>query len=327
MEETMFNSFSRITLLAIAIACPVLAHAQSYPTRPVRLIVPFAPGGTSDLVGRLVGAKIGEGVGQTVVVDNRAGAGATIGTHLAASAPADGYTILVAHIGLAINETLYAKLPYDAVKNFTPIARIGSTPNAVVVKNALPVKTMQDFVALAKKEPGKLDYGSGGVGSTGHLSVALLEHVAGIKFNHVPFKGGGPSVTATAAGQVHFAIPALPTAAPHVKAGRIRLVAVTSAKRTPSMPDVPTVAESGVPEYTFDSWFAIFAPAGTPAPIIARLNEVIVKALGTPELGEQLTRAGLDPEPSTPEEMARILRADVAKWAKIIKSAGIPVNQ
>lgn len=323
----MFNSFTRITLLAMAIAYPVLAHAQSYPTRPIRLIVPFAPGGTSDLVGRLVGARIGEGVGQTVVVDNRAGAGATIGTHLAATAPSDGYTVLVAHIGLAINETLYAKLPYDALKSFTPISRIGSTPNAVVVKNALPVKTMQDFVALAKKEPGKLDYGSGGVGSTGHLSVALLEYVAGIKFNHVPFKGGGPSVTATAAGQVHFAIPALPTAAPHVKAGRLRLLAVTSAKRTPTMPDVPTVAESGVPEYTFDSWFGIFAPAGTPAPIIARLNGVIVKALGTPELREQLTRAGLDPEPSTPEEMGQILRADVAKWAKIIKSAGIPVNQ
>jgi tripartite-type tricarboxylate transporter receptor subunit TctC len=317
----------RIVLLAAAIACPALAHAQSYPARPIRLIVPFAPGGTSDLVGRLVGAKIGEALGQTVVVDNRGGAGATIGTHLAATAPADGYTILVAHIGLAINETLYAKLAYDAVKSFAPIARIGSTPNAVVVKNALPVKTMQEFVTLAKKEPGKLDYGSGGVGSTGHLSVALLEYVAGLKFNHVPFKGGGPSVTATAAGQVHFAIPALPTAAPHVKAGRLRLLAVTSAKRTPTLPDVPTVAESGVPEYTFDSWFAIFAPAGTPAPIVSRLNAVIVDALGTPELKEQLTRAGLDPEPSTAQEMTRILRADVAKWAKIIKAAGIPINQ
>jgi tripartite-type tricarboxylate transporter receptor subunit TctC len=326
LEKIMLRSAIRIVLLAAATAFPVLAQAQSYPARPIRLIVPFAPGGTSDLVGRLVGAKIGEALGQTVVVDNRAGAGATIGTHLAATAPADGYTILVAHIGLAINQTLYAKLAYDAVKSFTPIARIGSTPNAVVVKNALPVKTMQEFVALAKKEPGKLDYGSGGVGSTGHLSVALLEYVAGLKFNHVPFKGGGPSVTATAAGQVHFAIPALPTATPHVKAGRLRLLAVTGAKRTPTLPDVPTVAESGVPEYTFDSWFAIFAPAGTPQTIISRLNGVIVKALGTPELKEQLTRAGLDPEPSTSQEMTRILRADVATWAKIIKAAGIPIN-
>ena len=323
----MTQSFVRTVLLALAVVVPAAAHAQSYPARPIRMIVPFAPGGTSDLVGRLVGAKIGDGVGQTVVVDNRGGAGATIGTALAAAAPPDGHTLLVVHIGLAINQTLYAKLPYDALKSVTPIARIGSTPNALVVKNALPVKTVQDFVALARKEPGKLDYGSGGVGSTGHLSVALLEYVGKLKFNHVPFKGGGPSVTATAAGQVHFAIPALPTAAPHVKAGRLRLLAVTGAKRTPTMPDVPTVAESGVPEYTFDSWFAIFAPAGTPAPIISRLNDVTVKALATPELHEQLARAGLDPEPSTPAEMSKILRADVAKWAKIIKAAGIPINQ
>jgi tripartite-type tricarboxylate transporter receptor subunit TctC len=314
-------------LFAAGAGLAVSADAQSYPTRPIRFIVPFAPGGTSDLVARVVGAKIGEGVGQTVVVDNRAGAGSTIGSNLAASAPPDGYTILVSHIGLAINETLYARLPYNALKQLTPIARIGSTPNAVVVKNALPVKTMQDFVALAKKEPGKLDYGSGGVGSTGHLSVALLEYVGGVKFNHVPYKGGGPSVTATAAGQVHFAIPALPTAAPHIKAGRVRILAVTGARRSPSMPDVPTVSEAAVPEYQFDSWFGVFAPAGTPPAIVSRLNKVIVTALGTAELRDQLSGAGLDPEPSTPEELGKILRSDVAKWAKIIKAAGIPINQ
>ena len=319
----VFNSL----LFAAGVGLAAAADAQSYPTRPIRFIVPFAPGGTSDLVARVVGAKIGEGVGQTVVVDNRAGAGSTIGSHLAATAPPDGYTILVSHIGLAINETLYARLPYDALKQLTAIARIGSTPNAVVVKNALPVKTMQDFVALAKKEPGKLDYGSGGVGSTGHLSVALLEYVGGLKFNHVPYKGGGPSVTATAAGQVHFAIPALPTAVPHIKAGRVRILAVTGARRSPSMPDVPTVAEAAVPDYQFDSWFGVFAPAGTPPAIVSRLNKVIVSALNTPELRDQLSRAGLDPEPSTPEELGKILRTDVAKWAKIIKGAGIPINQ
>jgi len=316
-----------IVLAAVGIGFAAAAHSQSYPTRPIRFIVPFAPGGTSDLVGRLVGAKIGEGVGQTVVVDNRGGAGATIGTALAAASPPDGHTILVAHIGLAINQTLYARLPYHALKSLVPVARIGSTPNAVVVKNALAVKTMKDFIALAKKEPGKLDYGSGGVGSTGHLSVAYLEYVGGVKFNHVPFKGGGPSVVATGAGQVHFSIPALPTAAPHVKAGRLRILAVTGAKRAPSMPDVPTVMEAAVPAYEFESWFAVFAPAGTPPAIIARLNSVIVKALASPELAQQLTRAGLDPEPSTPEEMGKILRADVAKWAKIIKAAGIPINR
>jgi tripartite-type tricarboxylate transporter receptor subunit TctC len=323
----MKRNFVRMILFAIGLGSAATAYTQNYPSRPIRFIVPFAPGGTSDLVGRLVGAKIGEALGQTVVVDNRAGAGSTIGTQLAAKAPPDGHTILVSHVGLAINETLYASLPYDALKDLAAVARIGATPNAVVVKNALPVKTMQDFIAMARKEPGKLDYGSGGVGSTGHLSVALLEYVGRIKFNHVPFKGGGPSVNATAAGEVHFAIPALPTAAPLVKAGRVRILAVTGAKRSPSMPEVPTVAELAMPEYQFSSWFGIFTPAGTPAPIVARLNGVILKALATAELREQLLQVGLDPEPSTPAELQNILRADVATWAKIIKAAGIPINR
>ena len=322
----MTRVFVRIVLLMVGLGFTTAGHTQDYPNRPIRLIVPFAPGGTSDLVGRMVGAKIGEGLGQTVVVDNRGGAGSTLGTHLAAKAPADGHTLIVNHVGLAINETLYSSLPYSGLKDLAPIARIGSTPNAVVVKNALPVKTIKEFIALAKKEPGRLDYGSGGVGSTGHLSVALLEYVAGVKFNHVPFKGGGPSMIATVAGQVHFAIPAFPTAVPHVKAGRIRMLAVTGAKRSPTMPDVPTVAEAAVPEYEFDSWFGIFTPAGTPKAIVSRLNQVIVKALEMPDLREQLARAGLDPESSTPDELGRILRDDTAKWAKVIKAAGIPIN-
>ena len=322
----MTRVFVRIVLLMVGLGFTTAGHTQDYPNRPIRLIVPFAPGGTSDLVGRMVGAKIGEGLGQTVVVDNRGGAGSTLGTHLAAKAPADGHTLIVNHVGLAINETLYSSLPYSGLKDLAPIARIGSTPNAVVVKNALPVKTIKEFIALAKKEPGRLDYGSGGVGSTGHLSVALLEYVAGVKFNHVPFKGGGPSMIATVAGQVHFAIQAFPTAVPHVKAGRIRMLAVTGAKRSPTMPDVPTVAEAAVPEYEFDSWFGIFTPAGTPKAIVSRLNQVIVKAIEMPDLRQQLARAGLNPESSTPDELGRILHADTAKWAKVIKAAGIPIN-
>ena len=322
----MTRVFVRIVLLMVGLGFTTAGHTQDYPNRPIRLIVPFAPGGTSDLVGRMVGAKIGKGLGQTVVVDNRGGAGSTLGTHLAAKASADGHTLIVNHVGLAINETLYSSLPYSGLKDLAPIARIGSTPNAVVVKNALPVKTIKEFIALAKKEPGRLDYGSGGVGSTGHLSVALLEYVAGVKFNHVPFKGGGPSMIATVAGQVHFAIPAFPTAVPHVKAGRIRMLAVTGAKRSPTMPDVPTVAEAAVPEYEFDSWFGIFTPAGTPKAIVSRLNQVIVKAIEMPDLRQQLARAGLNPESSTPDELGRILRDDTAKWAKVIKAAGIPIN-
>jgi tripartite-type tricarboxylate transporter receptor subunit TctC len=310
----------------MALEWALSASAQTYPVRPIRLVIPFAPGGTSDLVGRFIAAKLGDALGQTVVADNRAGAGSLVGTQLAASAPPDGYTLLIAHIGLAINETLYARLPYNALRDLTGVARVGSTPNAVVVRNSLPVKSMKEFVELARKQPGKLDYGSGGVGSTGHLAVAMLEYVGDLRFNHIPYKGGGPSVTAVSAGEVHFAIPALPTAVPHVKAGRIRILAVTGARRSPSMPEVPTAAETAIPDYVFDSWFGIFAPAGTPRPIIVRLNEIVTKAVQTPEMREQLARAGLEAEHSTPEELDKTLRADVFKWAKIIKAAGIPIN-
>jgi len=306
-----------LVLLAAGLGLPSAASAQKYPERPVRLIVPFAPGGTSDLLGRVVGARLSEALGQTFVVDNRGGAGGTIGAALAAQAPADGYTLVVPHIGLAVNETLYAKRQYSAVKDLAPISKIGETPNSVVVNNNVPVKTMQDLIALAKKQPGKLNYGS---------AMALLEHQAGVKFNHVPFKGGGPSMIATVAGQVDFSMPAFPTSVPHLKAGRLRIIGVTGTKREPTMPDVPTVAEAGLPGFEFVIWFGMFAPAKTPKAIIARLNQEIVKALATPDMRAQLAKVGVNADSSTPEELGKLLRADVAKWAKIIQSAGIPIN-
>ena len=302
------------------------AMAQPYPVKPIRLIVPFAPGGTSDLMGRVIGARLGEALGQTVVVDNRGGAGGTIGAALTAQAVADGHTLLVPHVGLAINETLYAQRQYNAEKDLAPISRLGDTPNAVVVNNALPVKSVQDLIALARKQPGKLNYGSAGVGSAAHLAMALLEYAAGIKFNHVPYKGGGPALIATVAGQVDFSIPAYPTSVPHLKAGRLRILAVTGAKREPTVPDVPTMAEAGLPGYEFVIWFGMFAPAGTPQAIISRLNREIVKALATPDMREKLAQTGVNAESSTPEQLGRLLRSDVAKWAKIIKEAGIPIN-
>jgi tripartite-type tricarboxylate transporter receptor subunit TctC len=302
------------------------AWGADYPSRPIRLIVPFEPGGTSDLLGRLVGARLKDALGQSVIVDNRGGAGGTLGANLAAHAPPDGYTLFVTHVGLAINETLYAKLGYNAARDLAPITRIGDTPNAVVVTAALPVKTMQDLVATGRKTPGKLDYGSGGVGSAGHLAVALLEHISGARYNHVPFKGGGPSMIATVGGQVHFAIPAFPTAVPHVKTGKIRLLAVTGARRAPTMPEVPTAAEAAVPGYDFTIWFAAYAPAGTPKAIISRLNQAIVQSLETPDTREQLTKAGVDPESSTPDELGKLLRSEIARWAKVIKASGIPIN-
>jgi tripartite-type tricarboxylate transporter receptor subunit TctC len=302
------------------------AHAQAYPQRPIRFIVPFAPGGTSDIIGRLLGAKLAEDLGQSVVVDNRGGAGSTLGTAIAANSPPDGHTIIVNHVGIAINETLYPKLAYNAVKDLAPISRVGDTPNAVVVYKGFPAATMKEFIAIAKKYPGKFDYGSGGSGSAGHLSVALLEDLGALKFNHVPYKGGGPSVAATISGEVHFAIPAFPTAVSHVKAGRLRMIAVTGTERNPIMPDVPTVAESGVPDYEFVIWFGVFAPAGTPPAVIARLNKAIVNSLALPDLQQQLATQGLEPRTSTPEALAKLLQADIAQWARIIKAAGIRLN-
>jgi tripartite-type tricarboxylate transporter receptor subunit TctC len=318
----------RMSLAALIamISASFAAQPQTYPDRPIRLIIPFAPGGTSDLVGRLLGVKLSEELGQTMVIDNRAGAGSTIGTGLAAKAAPDGYTLIVNHNGLAINETLYPKLPYDARKDLAAIAGVGDTPNAVVVNSGLAVKSVKELVALAKKQPGKLDYGSGGHGSTGHLSVALLEDVAGVKFNHIPYKGGGPSVAAVISSQVHFAIPALPTAVPHIKAGRLRILAVTGAARSALMPELPTVAEGGVPGYEFVTWYGIFAPAGTPKNVISRLHQAHVKVLEMRDLREQLAQQGLEPKSSSPQALAQRLQADTVKWARIIKSAGITIE-
>lgn len=302
------------------------AQSQSYPERPIRLIVPFAPGGTSDLVARVVGTQLGDDLGQTVIVDNRGGAGSTLGTALAARAAPDGYTLLISHIALAINQTLYTKLPYNAVKDLAAISKLGVSPSVVVVNNKLPAKNMRELIALAKKEPGKLNYGSAGVGSSGHLSVALLEHVAGVTFTHVPYKGGGPSVAATIAGEVQISIPVMASAANHAKAGRVRLLAVTSAKRSQAFPDLPTVQESGVPGYVYETWFGLFAPAGTPKAVIARLNQATVKALETKEVRDQLFSQGVEADSSSPGELSKTLKEETVTWATIIKNAGVPLN-
>ena len=319
----------RLCSLFIILLCSgfaIVTYAQKYPERPIRLIVPFSPGGTSDLVARLLGAKLSDELGQTVIVDNRGGAGSTLGTNIAARATADGYTLLISHIALAINQTLYSKLPYNALTDLAPISKLGVAPSAVVVNNKLAVKNMKELIALAKKEPGKLNYGSAGVGSSGHLAVALLEHVAGVKFTQVPYKGGGPSVIATIAGEVQLAIPVLATAAAHAKAGRLRMLAVTSAKRSQAVPDVPTAVEAGVPGYVYETWFGLFAPAGTPKPIVSRLNQATVKVLGMKDVRDQLFSQGVEADSSTPAALAKTLRDDTATWAKIIKSAGIPIN-
>lgn len=322
----MIQKINAVLALVFFAGFAATGHAQGYPERPIRLIVPFSPGGTSDLVARIMATKLGEDLGQTVIVDNRDGAGSTLGVSIAARATPSGYTLLVAHNALAINQTLYSKLPYNALRDFAAISKLGISPSAVVVNSKLPVNNMKDLIASAKKEPGKLNYGSAGIGSAGHLAVALLEHVAGVKFTQVPYKGGGPSVAATISGEVQFSIPVMGSAATHVKAGRLRMLAVTSAKRSQAFPDVPTVQEAGVPGYVFEAWFGLFAPAGIPQPIVAKLNQSTLKALGMSDVREQFLRQGIEADPSTPAELTRVLRDDTAIWAKIIKSAGIPIN-
>ncbi len=319
----------RLSALFVLVFCSgfaIVAHPQNYPVRPVRLIVPFSPGGTSDLVARVLATRLSDELGKTVIVDNRDGAGSTIGTAIAATAEPDGYTLIVSHIALAINQTLYSKLRYNALTDLAPISKLGVAPSAVVVNNKLPVRNMKELIALAKKEPGKLNYGSAGIGSAGHLAVALLEHVAQVQFTHVPYKGGGPSTAATIAGEVQLAIPVLASAASQVKAGRLRMLAVTGAKRSQAFPDVPTAQEAGVPGYVYETWFGLFGPAGIPKSIIGKLNQAAVKSIAMNDVREQLFRQGVEAESSTPAQLGKLLRDDTVTWAKVIKSAGIPIN-
>ena len=312
-----------LTALILGMTCAPALHAQEFPRRPIRLIVPFAPGGTSDIVGRLVAATLSDDLRQQVITDNRAGAGAVIGTEIAARAMADGYTIIVNHIGLAINETMYPKRNYNALADLTGITLLGFTPNALVLNNALPAKNARDFIALAKAQPGKIAYGSGGVGSASHLSAALLEQLAGVRFNHIPYKGAGPAMIDVIAGHVQFSAPTLPVALTHYNAGHVQLVATTGEKRAPTLPAIPTLAEAGVPGYSYTTWYALFAPANTPKPIVARINQAFVQALHNTDLGQLLALQGLEPASSTPEQLNNRLRVDIDKWRKVIKSAGI----
>lgn len=318
------NQWLALPLAALAASISPQVGAQTYPTKPLRLIVPFAPGGPNDVIGRVVAQKVTEQIGQTVVVDNRPGAGGAIGTGLAANAPADGYTLLISGTSsLAINPALYKKLPYDPIRDFAPVSLIGTAPSLVVVTPSLPVKTIKDLIALAKAKPGQINYASGGIGSAPHLAGELLNSMAGIKMVHIPFKGGGPSLTAVMSGQVHLFMGGMSAAMPPVKDGRLRGIAVTSPKRSQFMPDVPTIAESGLPGFDVVNWYAIFAPAATPKAIISRLNSEIVKAIAAPEIRKRFAALATDSETSTPEQLGAYHRREIKKWAQVVKTAGI----
>ena len=314
---------TRILLTAVAtLACSVAA-AQSYPTKPIRFIAPFPPGGSTDFLARIVALKMSESMGQQVVVENRGGAGGTIGVELAARAAPDGYTIVMGHIGtFGVNPTLYPKLPYDAIKDFAPITLLAMVPNGMVVHPALPVRTVKDFLAIARAKPKALLYGSGGNGSATHLAAAYFELLAKIQLTHVPYKGTGPALIDLVAGQTSMMITGMPAVIPHTRSGRLRLLAVGNARRIALLPDVPTIAESGVPGYDATQWYGVLAPAGTPRELVMKLHVEMTKALTRPDVRDKLAADGAIPVGNTPEEFGAHIKAEIARWAPVVKASG-----
>jgi len=312
----------RPVLATFAALLPAAAWAQAYPAKPVRIIVPFAAGGSVDLVARIVTSKLSAGLGQTFIIDNRPGAGGNIGAELAAKSPADGYTLLAHSSAIAVNPSLYSKVPYDPIKDFEAISGLTSYMLVLVVHPSLPVRSVKALIALAKAQPGQLNYASSGSGTTTHIAGELFAYMAGIKMQHIPYKGAGPAVPAVVGGEVaiHFGSP---SAVPFVKSGKLLALGVTGPKRSASMPSVPTIAESGLPGYDVTSWNAFFAPAGTPAAIVKRLSVEVGKGLHQPDALEVFEAQGLEQASSTPQELAAMVRSELTKWTRVIKAAGI----
>jgi tripartite-type tricarboxylate transporter receptor subunit TctC len=299
---------------------------QAYPSKPVRVLIPWPAGGSNDVVGRIVLNEVSKQLGQQFVVDNRGGAAGTLGAELVAKSPPDGYTIMVhstTHVG---NPSLYKKLPYDTLKDFAGVGLLAAQPGALTVHPALPVKTVKEFIALARARPGQIFYSSSGNGSAPHLSMALFTQMAGINLVHVPYKGGAPQVTALVSGETQSSLATISTVLVHINSGRLRALGVSGAKPSPTLPGVPTIAESGVPGYEMSPWIGVFVPAGTPREIINRLNAEINKALKTPEVSQSLANQALDAWSSTPEEFDLRLKADYEKYAKLIAATGAKVE-
>jgi tripartite-type tricarboxylate transporter receptor subunit TctC len=314
-------------LLVGALAWLPNAGAQEYPTKPIRLVITYPPGGNTDLVGRALALKLGEFMGQQVVVDNRGGAGGVLGSMITAQSAPDGYTIMLGtSAGMVINPLLSRKLTYDPVKDFAPVSMVVIVPQLLVINPQLPVKNVRELIAFAKAKPGYLNAGSSGVGTPNHFGTELLKWLAGVDIVHVPYKGGAPALTDLLGGQIQMAFSSVPAVLPHIKAGRLVALGVGSAKRSPALPNIPTIAEAGVPGYEYTTWYGVFAPAKTPRTLIARLNAEIVKAMETPDIKDRFTALGGDPDPGTPEELRAYMAIESAKWAKIIKAANIRIE-
>lgn len=311
--------------LAALFAAGVAAHpsfAQSYPAKPIRIIVPYPPGGTSDILTRLIGQKMTESWKQPVVIDNRAGGGGNIGAEVAVRAPGDGYTLLSASTVHTVNPSLYSKLSYDPLKDFTAISMMAQVANILVVHPSVPVKTVADFVAFAKKRPGQLNFSSAGNGSAPHLTAELFKMKTGVNLVHVPYKGAAPAMSDLLAGQVMLTFATAPSAVPFVQAGKLRALGVSSATRIPALPEVPTIAEAGIAGYEAVGWNGMVGPPGMPATVVNTINSEIVRILKLPDVGSKLTGVGLDPRGNSPTEFAGFLKEEVVKWAKVVKDSG-----
>jgi tripartite-type tricarboxylate transporter receptor subunit TctC len=324
------SSRHRLALLGFATAACILAPATfaqgSYPTKPIRIIAPVQPGGGVDLVARTIGERIGKALGQPVVIENQSGGGGIVGSQATARAAPDGYTLMVGYVGTHGTNPAVRKLPYDAVKDFTPIAMVGGTPNVLVVPPSVPVKTLPEFIAYAKANKGKLSYGSSGPGTLTHLAMEQLKVATDIDIQHVAYRGIGPAITDILGGQTQALFPGLAAALPHIKAGKMRPLAVTGSKRHPLLPDVPTFEELGFKGFDGVQWYGIVGPANLPPAIVTTLNKAVNDALADPALRERLSGEALEPMPMTPEQFGKYMRDDIAKWTKVAKERNIEVN-
>jgi tripartite-type tricarboxylate transporter receptor subunit TctC len=323
----LFSVFSVTLALVASSGVFAQAQAQPYPTKPIRFVVPYPPGGPLDAVARLLGQKVAESTKQPVVVDNKPGAGGNIGADIVAKSAPDGYTILMGAVAThAINPALYAKIPYDAIRDFAPVTQLASTPNILVVNPAIPASNVQEFIAYAKANPGKLNFGSGSTGSAGHLAGELFKTLAGVDMTHVPYKGAAPAMQDLVGGQIQLMFDNLASSLGQVRAGKVKGLAVTTAKRTALAPEFPTIAESGLPGFDISTWFGIFVPAGTPREVIERLHAEFTRALAAPDVREKMLNLGAEPVGNTPEEFAAYIAAEARKYARLVKASGAKVD-
>ncbi len=318
------NVVRGIVMLSL-VACASIAHAQSYPSKPVRIVIPFPPGGATDLLGRLVAQKLTERMGQTFIAENRTGGGGNIGAEYTVKAAPDGYTIMIAGIPHAINMTLYKKVGYDLASDLAPIVNLATFPSMIAVHPSLPVKNMKELIALARSSPGTLNYGAS-PGSPNHLVMELIGVLAKVKFVHIGYKGSGPGIIDLIGGLLHVSSIGFPGAMPHVKTGRLRPIAVTSIQRSSLLPELPTIAESALPGFDVTSWYGVFGPAKLPGEIVTRLNSEIRAAMDGEDIKSKLVGVGAEVETNTPQEYAKLVRAEIDRWAKVVKASGATVN-